>query len=59
MTLLFITVAGLIAIIGSDSDLSEVCSQLMTIKLQLPSLAAFTDQQTKSGKEKPAESSSL
>ncbi len=28
--------AGILAICGSDLDLSEVCSQLMFIKVQLP-----------------------
>ena len=43
-----IFISGILAICGADQDLSEVCSQLMFIKVQLPgTMMAQFDQAAK------------
>ena len=43
-----IVISGILAICGADQDLSEVCNQLMFIKVQLPgTMMAQFDQAAK------------
>ena len=44
---MFLSVLGILAICGADQDLSEVCSQLMFIKVQLPGNIAQFEQAAK------------